>query len=857
MPDIQNRRFQAAFARCPPMLGPACAAAAGSGLAWRVADSRLGNQVSLVPLVLVSLFVVVLLIFRLVISPGQRYRLKNQQASDLLRPVLEEQQASFFRFVILLVCVCFCLTFWQTKALLAGGKAAQERLSGRIARESGKVIKLVTAADPDFGNDWGRVDVRLSDGSVVQLSGEVGRLLPGQTISFQARFSVPSAQRNPGGFDEKMYLARSGIFLKADLFLNRLEVTDKSTNILSVGALRARAALTKAALMLMPAEEAGLLLGVLTGDTARMSKQDKAAFQAAGISHLTAVSGANVAFLLAPMTYLLLKVLRRRNLRILGLLIFVLGFGFLTAWEASVTRAIIMVILTLVGKLGRRRSDPLNALLFAATFMLLSKPLLILSFSFQLSFLATAGILLASERMSARLQRWIPLLPAGIRVLLSLNLSVQLTVLPLQLLVTGIFSPLSIVANLPALPLAEGISLLGACVLLPTLLLLPMAAKISAIAVCLRILAWPVRWLLQALIRLATVFAAPGWPRVLTSQLPQLYLAALAIALTSLIIVSFHWRRRMQRLACLLLLAAMILQLQTSVTRPDLTIWMFDVGQGDAMLLQARDGTTTLIDTGTEAAGKADLQPALQALGIRKLSQVIITHGHADHAGGLKSLLTPVKIDRIVVPQISLDQLTNSDNELQKNSNGLEKDVLAALLPLAGAAGLQVQGTEKGDTIPLGSGAKLLVLAPAEPLSSDAAILELNRRGSNAHSLIMRLTAADGSFSLLLTADCDRESEQELVRSGQNLKANILKVAHHGSNATTEMSLLSAVEPELALISVGRNDYGHPAPAMLERLEQRDIGLARTDQCGAVVVKIYSDHTSVSTWLSNPGSATK
>ncbi|MGI6298110.1 MAG: ComEC/Rec2 family competence protein [Saccharofermentanales bacterium] len=509
MPVVRNRRFRAAVARCPPMLGPACAAAAGSGLAWRVADSRLGNQVSLVPLVLVSLVVVVLLIFRLLISIFPRHGSKKQQNSYFNGSELEDHQDSFWRFVILLVCVCFCLTFWQTKALLAGGRYAQERLGGRIARENGRVIKVVTAADKDSGNDWGRVDVRLSDGSVVQLSGEVGRLLPGQTISFQARFSLPSAQRNPGGFDEKIYLARSGIFLKADLFLNRLQVIDKSTNMLSVGALRARSALTKAALTLMPAEEAGLLLGVLTGDTAQMTKQDKAAFQAAGISHITAVSGANVAFLLAPMAYLLLKVLRRRSLRILGLLLFVFGFGFLTAWEASVTRAIIMVVLTLAGKLGRRRSDPLNALLFAATLMLLSKPLLILSFSFQLSFLATVGILLASERMSERLQLWLPLMPAGLRTLLSLNLSVQLTVLPLQLLVTGIFSPLSIVANLPALPLAEGISLAGrlcfccqpcCCCLWPP--------KYAIMTVCLRILAWPVRWLLQALIRLAIVFAA-------------------------------------------------------------------------------------------------------------------------------------------------------------------------------------------------------------------------------------------------------------------------------------------------------------------------------------------------------------
>lgn len=799
----------------PPFLLPAAASLLGAWLGWLVPDWRF----SIPPLLLAG-----------------------------IAAAWFWQRRRHLPIAVLLAVGCLLFAFSHLCLLVQCGREAQQRLAGGIRRETGAVAWVITPAEQASDDGWGRVAVRLSSGALVQLSGAVGTLLPGQQIAFQARFALPAGQRNPGGFDERLYLARDAIFLKADLFLGRLTVTDARSDMIGVSILKLRASLRRAASAILPREQAALLLGILMGDTSQMDPDERAAFQAAGLSHLTAVSGANVSFLLAPVAFLLARLLRRRKSRIIGLTLFLVGFGFLTGWEASVTRAIVMTGMALAGKLVMRRSDPLNALLFAATIMLLARPLLVVSLSFHLSFLATAGILLGQARLLEWLQRWLPFLPSALRAILALNLSVQLTVLPLQILATGSFSPLSLLANLPALPLAEGVTLLGAGVLLIAMLLLPWLQAWAWLRLVMQAAAWPVGFLLQALSRLAAIFADQAWPRILTGRLPLFVVIALAVLSAGMLVQSMAWRRRLHKLVLLLLLASVLLQVGTCWTRPSLEIWMLDVGQGDAMIIRSSDGTVTLVDAGTESAGNDVVQPALQALGIRRITQVIATHGHADHAGGLLPLMTAGQVQRLILPQAGIE-LDSAAAGTAAAGNGMEQDVLATVLGLAVNSRIPVQGVQKGDTIPVGSGAQLTILAPETAASAAIAAIAARRRGANAGNLVMKLTDGSGSFIMLLTGDCDLEEEQALLQSGQSLTATILRVAHHGSAATTGNQLLAAVQPQLALISVGRNDYGHPAPVTLDRLTDRAVPVIRTDRQGAVTIRINRGRASVATHL--------
>ncbi len=808
----------------PPLLAPATAAALGASFGWLRLDGRL--------LILAALTAILILAIIRLWCP------QRQMGGP----------AAVHPLALLLSTACFLFCLLHLQALVRCGEDAQRRLADGIHRETGVVRWIITAPEPGAADVWGRVAIQLPDGALVQLSGKVGQLLPGQLIELQARFSRPQGQRNPGGLDERLLLAQEGIFLKAELFLDRLAIVDPRSDWTGTAVVNVRQALARSAGSILPPAPAALLLGILLGDTSQMEPAEREAFQAAGLSHLTAVSGANVSFLMAPAAFLLARLCRRRRTRSMALIAFVAAFGFLTGWQASVTRAILMAGLALAGRIIMRRTDPLNALLFAVVVMLAARPLLILSLSFHMSFLATAGILLGQKRIGRWLERRLPAWPPALRAAMALNLSVQLTVLPLQLLATGVFSPLTLLSNLPALPLAEGVTLLGAGALLAALILLPLTARLPFLLLILQAAAWPVRILLEALSRLAAIFAADAWPRLLTGRLSLLFLMALAGLSLAILAGRGRRRRRLQLASLAVLAAAVLVQGFTLLNQPDLEIWMLDVGQGDALMIRARDGTTTLIDAGTDAAGRDVVQPALQALGIRRLTQAVGTHGHADHAGGLIQLLAADRIPRLFLSDAALLAAAQTAvSPVGRDSDGREEDVLSAVLNQAARRDIPVQGLQKGDTIPIGSGAMLSVLSPETPASAALASEAARRRGANAGNLVLMLTDATGRFRMLLSGDCDREAEQALIRSGQDLSAGILRVAHHGSAATTGPALLAAVSPQLALISVGRNDFGHPAPALLERLDERALRLARTDRQGAVRIQVHAGTASVTT----------
>ncbi len=248
--------------------------------------------------------------------------------------------------------------------------------------------------------------------------------------------------------------------------------------------------------------------------------------------------------------------------------------------------------------------------------------------------------------------------------------------------------------------------------------------------------------------------------------------------------------------------------------RHPLEIHVLDVGQGDSLLIISPMGKAVLIDAGPPEAADTVLA-ALRREKVHELNLVVATHPHADHIGGMVDVLEtfPVKL--------FLD-----------SGQVHPTRTVARMLETIRERGIAFLIAEPGQEFELEEGITLRVLAPMKPR-----IVRAGRDRLNANSIVLLLT--DGSFSLLLTGDSERETEKRLLRTYPSLSANILKVAHHGSRYATSRPFLERLRPEVAIISCGAgNPYGHPAQETLDRLRAVVPTLYRTDLHGEITISV-------------------
>lgn len=239
---------------------------------------------------------------------------------------------------------------------------------------------------------------------------------------------------------------------------------------------------------------------------------------------------------------------------------------------------------------------------------------------------------------------------------------------------------------------------------------------------------------------------------------------------------------------------------------------VLDVGQGDAILIITPEKKTVLVDSGTSRGSEAVLQ-ALQKYNVEKLDLVVATHPHADHIGGMVKVLDAVPVKNFL-------------DSGQPHPTATYEKMLAAIKAKIG----KLIVARAGQKFDLDSGVQLLVLGPSSPM-----LEKVSGSDENANSVILKLVY--GNFQMLLTGDSEDETEQRLLERGADLRAKVLKVAHHGSNYASTTEFLEKVAPEAAIISCGAdNDYGHPAPKTLERLKRVGVKLYRTDLNGEVTV---------------------
>lgn len=241
-------------------------------------------------------------------------------------------------------------------------------------------------------------------------------------------------------------------------------------------------------------------------------------------------------------------------------------------------------------------------------------------------------------------------------------------------------------------------------------------------------------------------------------------------------------------------------------TSGKLAVHFINVGQGDSILLQLPDRQTMLVDAGPNEAGSAVVS-YLQEQGVEKIDYLVATHPHADHIGGMDNVIQAFEIGKVYMPRVT----TTTESF---------ESVLRSLK----AKGLKITPAKAGLTVIDQNDLKISFIAPCR-----SGYEELND-----WSVVTRVQFGDTSF--LLTGDAQTESEQEMLASGAELRADVLKVGHHGSYSSTTWTFLKAVSPKYAVISVGAgNDYGHPHRETLARLARAGVKVYRTDRDGTVM----------------------
>jgi len=617
----------------------------------------------------------------------------------------------------------------------------------------------------------------------------------GDIVLLRGSLEAPKERRNPGGFDFSSYLRRRGVFVV-------LRTRDAEIVRRSRGCGRAGRWIEQAIEESLAGQSGSLLTGLLLGRSGDLHDETREAFRRAGTVHVLAVSGLHVGFVVL----IALALLRSMRVppRIARLLVLpaLLAFVLVVGPRPSVVRAATMATVLLVSTVLERRSPSANALGTAAFVLIAARPGSICDLGFLLSFGATAGILVLFEplrrivggplRRFGRIGGWL-----GDSV--ALSTSAQCGVAPVLIAQMGELSLVAPLANLLVVPLAAWSVASGYALLAARAIARPLSGTLAGSA-------WAA---LEAMRGVTAAISATPWA---TATIASRFWPASLLTVAAAAVRLRGRGRRAAGWAGALGLAAL---LATALAawgpgRRDPRIVFFDVGQGDAALIEIPGRGRVLIDAGPEGSGERVILPFFRREGIRGIEVLVVTHAHADHYGGAAEVLRGASVRALALPP-------------GRTLHGS----LAATIATAREAGVRVREVADGDTLLAGAGVSLVVVGPRD----DRGLATLSE-----NDVSVVAVARFGAGRALLTGDIEGPAEDMLLSGSRALAAEVLKVPHHGSATSTTGRFLEAVSPAIAVVSVGEgNRFGHPDRSVLARLREARISVFRTDADGAIV----------------------
>lgn len=707
------------------------------------------------------------------------------------------------KIIIIAICIVTCLLSFLQINNLNNKYNKMYKLDDENIAITGIVCSQIKETDYKYSVNI-KLENKLKLTVYIDKKENVSKLEYGNKVSVTGTYKKPTEKRNYKGYDYMKYLKTKKIcgslMVDGEGKLVKTKKINPIFTIINKLSLIFKQNLKK----LLPEQEAELEQGILLGDTSDIESDIKDDFRECNLSHMLAVSGAHLSYLVLGInTVLSKKAFGIRRRKILSI-IFILIFMVIVNMSPSVVRAGISTIIAMFATLIYRKQDTYTTISIALLLTLLNNPFAIFDVGLQLSYLATLSIIIFYSKFTQK--QFNNKVKKYLYESAMLTFSANILILPISIYEFNTIPINSVISNLLAGPL------LGICIILGMFMVI-----ISTVCFPVsKLIAFPLQIILKILIKTIELISKIPFGNY-TVKTPWLIVVFLTYAIIATLI---HNKKRITKILTIItLIIFIVMQVCTFINIDEkLKIYFIDVGQGDSMLVKTVRGKNILIDGGGSKnpdydIGEKILVPYLLDRRIKTLDYVIISHFDEDHVGGVLTVMQELKVKKAIIAR----QFENSNNYKK-------------FIKLAHEKKIKVIVVEAGDVINIEKEIRLRVLWPDSKN-------KINENVLNNNSLVCKLEYKN--FSIMLTGDIEEIAEKAILakykRNVKILKSNILKVAHHGSKSSSTEDFIKAVMPEIALIGVGKdNSFGHPSDGTIERLNKIKCKILRTDKMGEI-----------------------
>lgn len=630
----------------------------------------------------------------------------------------------------------------------------------------------------------------------IKMSQDIPSMKYGDSLYIEGEFKQPEEARNYKGYNYKQYLKTKKIIGTVEL--EKVKILKSSNgsfihNIQKYIRDTINGTLTD--------EEGNLLLAILLGDKDKLSEDIQESFKTSNLSHMLAVSGAHVSYIILGLTYVLQNsIIGKKNGKIVCI-IFLLAFMAITNFTPSVTRACIMAILTLFSSIIYRKSDVYTNISVAALITLIFNPYSLLDLGFQLSYGGTIGIIIFIKRIQEKKSN--SKVINYIKQMALVSIYANIIIIPIMMYHFNTVSFTFIISNIMASPILGIIVITGFLFIIASITVKPLT----------RLIAIFIKPILSILIKISQICSKLPFSNILVVT-PYMFNV---ISYYAIILYCIKSKKNNK---CKIIICLLIVLILTNfiiyIFPQKLRIFFIDVGQGDSTLIITPDKKTVLIDGGGSDSfdvGEKVLLPYLLDRRILKIDYVLISHFDTDHCGGILTIMEKVKVKNIIISE----QAEHSENYERFKKLMIHKKI-------------RLIEVKKGDKIKIGRYSEFKILFPTSRLLSENPL--------NNNSIVAQFNY--NNFKMLFTGDIEKLAEQQILKTEKaEIRADILKVAHHGSKTSSIPEFIKAVRPKIALIGVGKNNtFGHPNQQTIKNLENIKCRIYRTDLQGEIIIKI-------------------